>query len=112
MSSVSSLKTLLAVWVILLVLLGLTTASSYMSLGIGNTLINLVIAIMKIGLIVLFFMHLLRSDAAVRLAAATTLLFLFFMVFLTFGDLVTRHLLRAPWQPPVESPHGPYGGAQ
>jgi cytochrome c oxidase subunit IV len=108
MSSVSSLKTLVAVWVSLLVLLGLTTASSYISLGIGNTLINLLIALMKVGLVVVFFMHLLRSDAAVRLAAGATLLFLFFMVFLIFGDLLTRHLLHAPWQPPDEKVNGPY----
>ena len=109
MSSASSLKTLLAVWVGLMVLLALTTASSYASLGIGNSLINLVIAVMKVGLIVLFFMHLLRADAAVRLAAAATILFLFFMGFLIFADLLTRHPQQAPWQPPGETNRGPYG---
>ena len=54
MSSVSSLKSLLAVWLSLLLLLGLTTASAYVSLGIGNTLINLAIAILKLALIALF----------------------------------------------------------
>jgi cytochrome c oxidase subunit 4 len=111
MSSVSSLKTLLAVWASLLVLLGLTTASSYVSLGIGNTLINFAIAVMKIGLIALFFMHLRRADAAVRLAAATAFLFLFFLAFLSFADLLTRPRLQAPWQAPAQrSPTGgPYG---
>jgi len=109
MSSVSSLKTLLAVWIGLMLLLALSTASSYVSLGIGNTLVNLAIAAVKVGLILVFFMHLLRSDAAVRLAAAATLLFLFFMAFLTFGDLLTRHLLHAPWTAPQESSSGPYG---
>jgi len=106
----SSLKSLLAVWLGLMVLLALTTASSYLSLGIGNTLINLIIAFMKIGLIACFFMHLLRADVAVRLTAAATLLFLFFMGFLIFGDLLTRHPLQAPWRAPAESPGGPYWG--
>lgn len=106
----SSLRSLLSVWLGLMVLLGLTTASSYLSLGVGNTLINLLIAAMKIGLIACFFMHLLRADTAVRLTAAATLLFLFFMGFLVFGDLLTRHTLPAPWQKPVESPGGPYWG--
>ena len=106
----SSLKTLLAVWLGLMVLLALTTASSYLALGVGNTLINLVIALMKIGLIVCFFMHLLRADTAVRLTAAATLLFLFFMGFLVFGDLLTRHPPQAAWKAPVESRGGPYWG--
>ncbi|MBS0421392.1 MAG: cytochrome C oxidase subunit IV family protein [Proteobacteria bacterium] len=106
----SSLKSLLAVWLGLMLLLALTTASSYLSLGVGNTIINLVIAFMKIGLIVCFFMHLPRADVAVRLTAAATLLFLFFMGFLIFGDLLTRHPRRAPWTAPAESVGGPYWG--
>lgn len=114
MSPVSSVKTLLAVWVSLLVLLGLTTASSYVALGIGNTLINFAIAVVKVGLIALFFMHLRRSDAAVRLAAAAAFLFLFFLAFLSFGDLLTRPVLHAPWTAPMEPAPtgGPYGKAR
>lgn len=110
MNPVSAVKTLLAVWGALLVLLGLTTASSYLSLGVGNTVLNMVIAVAKVGLIAVFFMHLRRSDAAVRLAAAAALLFLFFLAFLTFADLLTRPLRPAPWQAPVEtSGGGTYG---
>jgi len=103
MSAVPAVKTLVAVWVALLVLLGLTTASSYVALGIGNTLINSGIAVLKVGLIALFFMHLRRSDAAVRLAAAIAFLFLFFLFFLSFGDLLTRSPRPASWQPPAET---------
>ncbi len=112
MSSVSSIRTLLLVWVSLLMLLGLSTASAYISLGMGNSLINLVIAAIKVGLVALFFMHLRRADGAVRLAAATAFLFLFFMAFLTFGDLMTRSSSPASWKAPVEPPPtgGPYGG--
>jgi cytochrome c oxidase subunit IV len=111
MSSVSRVGTLFAVWVSLLVLLGLTTASSYLSLGVGNTLINSAISVIKVGLIAFSFMHLRRSDNAVRLAAAAALLFLFFLAFLSFADLLTRHEVRpASWKAPAEtSPvEGPY----
>jgi cytochrome c oxidase subunit IV len=95
-------KTLLRVWVCLLVLLSVTTGSSYLSVGVGNTLINGAIAIMKVSLIAVYFMHLRRADAAVRLAAGAALLFLFFLAFLSFADLLTRPLHPAPWQPPSQ----------
>jgi cytochrome c oxidase subunit 4 len=86
------------VWLGLLVLLALTTGSSYVHLGVGNTLLNLAIAAIKLALIAWFFMHLQRADAAVKLAAGAALLFLFFLAFLSFADLLTRSVLVAPWQ--------------
>jgi cytochrome c oxidase subunit 4 len=106
MSAVSSIRTLLAVWIGLLVLLALTTGSSYLHLGMANTLINFAIAAIKVGLIVVFFMHLARADAAVRLAAGMALLFLFLLAFLSFGDFLTRPFHPAPWRAPTETPSG------
>jgi cytochrome c oxidase subunit 4 len=106
MRSVSSIRSLLNVWLGLLGLLALTTASAYLHLGIGNTLINLAVAAVKIGLIVLFFMHLRRSDVAVRLAAGAALLFLFFLAFLSFADFLTRPRGPAPWTAPVVTSAG------
>ncbi|MFL6601702.1 MAG: cytochrome C oxidase subunit IV family protein [Steroidobacteraceae bacterium] len=106
MKSVSSIGTLLNVWLGLVGLLALTTASAYLHLGMGNTLINLGIAVVKIGLIALFFMHLRRSDAAVRLAAGAALLFLFFLAFLSFADFLTRPRNPAPWNAPAVTPAG------
>lgn len=106
MNTVPAVKTLVLVWLSLLVLLTLTTASSYLHLGIANTLINLAIAVVKFALIAAFFMHLRRADPAVRLAAGAALLFLFFLAFLSFADLLTRSYRAAPWQAPFESPAG------
>jgi cytochrome c oxidase subunit 4 len=110
MKHVATIKSLTAVWLGLLVLLACTTASSYLHLGIANTVINLGISAIKVGLIAVFFMHLRRSDAAVRLAAGGALLFLFFLAFLSFADLLTRHEQPAAWKAPVETsaPGGPY----
>jgi cytochrome c oxidase subunit 4 len=94
MRSPEKVRTLLLVWGGLLVLLALTTGSSYLPLGVGNTLINGMVAIMKVALIAVYFMHLRRADAVVRLAAGAALLFLFFLAFLSFADLLTRPLQR------------------
>lgn len=98
MSTIPAVRTFVLVWLGLLVLLALTTASSYVHLGVGNTLLNFVIAAIKLALIAVFFMHLARADAAVRLAAGAALLFLFFLAFLSFADFLTRSVLVAPWQ--------------
>ncbi len=105
--AIPTIKTLLRVWFGLLVFLGLTTASSYLDLGVGNGVANLVFAIMKVSLIALFYMHLRHATATVRLAAGAALLFLFFLAFLSFGDFLTRSRSPAPWQAPqATSPTG------
>jgi cytochrome c oxidase subunit 4 len=96
------------IWLTLLVLLAVTTASAYVDLGAGNSIANLIIAAAKAALIALFFMHLRRSDATVRVAAGAALLFLFFLAFLTFGDYLTRPMHPAPWRSPQESTLNPH----
>src|SRR5207302_6157018 len=66
MSPVSSMKSLVATWLGLLLLLAATTASAYVPLGVGNTLLNIAIAAIQIGLIAVAFMHLNRSETVVR----------------------------------------------
>jgi cytochrome c oxidase subunit 4 len=109
MRPLPTVRTLLSVWLALLMLLALTTASSYVPLGIGNTLINCAIALMKMALITLCFMHVRRADAAVRFAAGAALLFLFFLAFLSFGDFLTRPNHPAPWQAPTQPFSGQTG---
>jgi cytochrome c oxidase subunit IV len=95
-----SIAPLVATWGALLALLAVTTISAYVDLGIGNTVLNLVIAAIKVALIAVFFMHLGRSDAVVRIAAVAALFFLLILAFLTFGDILTRPSQPAPWRPP------------
>lgn len=57
---------------------------------------------MKVGLISYFFMHLPRSHFTVRLAAAAAFLFVFFLAFLSFADLMSRPAeVSAPWEAPA-----------
>jgi cytochrome c oxidase subunit 4 len=103
-------RRLLWIWLALLVLLAATTASAWIDLGAGNSIANLIIAGAKAALIALFFMHLRRSDATVRLAAGAALLFLFFLAFLTFDDYLTRPMHPAPWRSPQDSTLNPDAG--
>lgn len=79
------------IWFALLVLLGLTVGSAYIPLGIFNGIINYSIAAAKAALVLVFFMHLDRSRALIRLAAMAGLLWLTFLFSLSFGDYLTRN---------------------
>ena len=78
------------IWLALMLLLALTVGSAYIPLGIGNGLVNYGVAVTKAALVVVFFMHLDRSRALVRLAALAGLFWLAFMFSLSFGDYLTR----------------------
>lgn len=79
------------IWLGLLVLLGISVGSAYIPLGIGNGLINYGVAATKAALVLIFFMHLDRSRALLRLAALCGLFWVLFLFSLTFGDYLTRN---------------------
>ena len=78
------------VWLALLSLLALTAASSLLPMGAFNTVVNFAIACVKTALVLVFFMHIGRGDAAVRVAAAAGVLWLGFLVALSLVDFVAR----------------------
>lgn len=80
-----------AVWLALLLLLGLTVGSAYVPLGAFNGIINYVVATAKAALVLIFFMHLDRSRALLRLTALAGLFWLVFLFSLAFGDYLTRN---------------------
>jgi len=83
-------------WLALMVLLALTTASSYIPMGIFNTVANMGISCAKALLIALFFMHLRGASALLRIAAVTGLLWLALLFGLSWTDLGTRPSAPAP----------------
>jgi cytochrome c oxidase subunit 4 len=80
------------VWFALLVLLAATVSSAYVPLGAFNSVINMIIAAIKVSLVLIFFMKLRSSSALVRLAAGAGLFWLMFMFALTATDYFTRQL--------------------
>lgn len=78
------------VWLALMVLLALTTGSSFLPLGTANVVVNFTIAAIKAALVLVFFMHVRRGEVAVRIAATAGLLWLGFLFALSFVDILAR----------------------
>ena len=93
-------KNYVAVFISLLVLTGLTTKVAFIDLGqtaIGkthvidwNTVAALVIAVVKMLLVVLFFMHVKYSPGLTRLVVVAGFFWLAIMIALTLSDELTR----------------------
>lgn len=85
---------LVRTWLMLVVLLLLTVGSALIgSWGIVNLAINLTIAAVKAGLIVVVFMELARSTLSVRVAALTGLMWLALLIGLGLADFLYRATL-------------------
>jgi cytochrome c oxidase subunit 4 len=84
------LGTYLGIWLVLLALLGVNIALSFIDLGALNAPLPLAIAAVQAFLIVSFFMYLRTGAPVVRIAAGTGFFWLFIMIALVLGDYVTR----------------------
>ena len=84
-------------WLALMAFLGLTLASSYIPMGPWNTVVNMGISCGKGILIALFFMHLVRAGALLRIASITALVFLAILFGLSSADYATRSISPASW---------------
>ena len=87
---------------LLMVLMFLTVAVSYVHLGeTGNLLLALTIAVAKMMLIILFFMHVKYSSKLTWVFVGSSLFWLVIMFTLTLCDYFTR-----AWQSPfTDSPY-------
>jgi cytochrome c oxidase subunit IV len=84
--------------IVLAILLLLTILTVYMSFLPGSGLMRIVtgqaIAVAKAALVVLFFMHALRSTVQTRAVIAVTIFwFVAVLMALTFSDYLTRGML-------------------
>jgi cytochrome c oxidase subunit IV len=95
------LKLYVGVFLALLALTALTTGVAYIDLGPYNTVAALVIAVVKMSLVVLFFMHLWYSNNLTRLVIVSSVFWLALLVMFSLADVLTRH-----WSP-VASSWGP-----
>ena len=89
--SSSPVKLYLAVYVALLVLLGLSVSAAELDLGRGNFVVSAGIATAKAVLIVLLFMHVRHGTALIKLVIGASVLWLAIMFTLTSADYGTRH---------------------
>jgi cytochrome c oxidase subunit 4 len=84
------------VFMALLVLAALTTGIAYVDLGPFNTVIALAIAVVKMSLIGLFFMHLWSSPGLTRIVVLAGFFWLALMVSFTLADVFTRSWINPP----------------
>jgi cytochrome c oxidase subunit 4 len=87
------IRTYLAVFTALMVLLIITLFAAYFDLGNWNLPIALTIAAAKVVLIVLYFMHVKFSSVLVKIFSGTTMLWLSILFMLTLADYFSRHWL-------------------
>ncbi len=84
------LRVYFTVFGILMVLTGLTVSASFMDLGPFNTVVALVIAVTKMLLVVLYFMHVRYSSRLTWAVIGAGFFWLALLLLMTLADYVTR----------------------
>jgi cytochrome c oxidase subunit 4 len=89
-------KTYVAVYVALLVLLAATVGAAYLDLGWFNFTLTMIIAVAKAVMIMLIFMHVRYSDRLTWVFSSAAFLWLGILIALTLNDYFTRDWLNIP----------------
>lgn len=90
---ISPVSLYITIFMVLMVLTGVTVGAAYVDLGILNLPVAVAIACVKATVVVLYFMHVKYSSKIVKLTAATGFFFLIILFGMTMGDYVTRNVL-------------------
>ena len=86
-------KTYYGIWVLLLILTGLTAWIATVDLGPLNTVVALVIATSKALIVTLFFMHVkYASEKMTKVVIVCAIFWLLILLALSMVDYGTRHL--------------------
>ncbi|HTX52915.1 MAG TPA: cytochrome C oxidase subunit IV family protein [Candidatus Baltobacteraceae bacterium] len=92
-----SRKTYAGVWGSLVVLTLLTAGIAYLDLGVLNPVAAITIAVIKMALVALFFMHLRYTRIRLTYVfTAAGLLWLALLMAFTWTDVITRHPIVPP----------------
>lgn len=93
---VSPLSVYARIFAALLVLTGLTVLVAYRDLGAFNDLVALTIAVTKMTLVALFFMHAKYSTRLTKIVIVSGFAWLVLLLAFTLSDYVTRGWLGVP----------------
>jgi len=93
---VDSVKTYVAILAVLLIATVVTTAVSFVNLGPFSVVVALTIAVSKMLLVALFFMHIRYSTRLTKLVIIGGLMWLGILLLLTLTDFVSRGWLDVP----------------
>lgn len=95
-TQIDSTKTYVFVLLTLLAATIITTAVAFVDLGRFSVVVALGIAVCKMLLVALFFMHVRHSTKLTKLVVTGGLLWLMILLMLTMTDFVTRGILGIP----------------
>ncbi len=84
------LKIYFAIFASLMILTTVTVVVAYYDLGPLNTVVALLIAVVKATLVILYFMHVRYSPSLTKLVVAGSFLWLAIMLSITMMDYVSR----------------------
>ncbi len=93
---IDSIKTYVFVFAALIGLTILTTAVAFVDLGVLNTPVAMRIAVTKMLLVALFFMHLRHSTRLTKVVVVGGLLWLAILLGLSLADFATRTWTGVP----------------
>lgn len=93
---IDSVKTYAVVLITLLALTVITTLVAFVDLGNFSVVVALAIAVTKMLLVALFFMHVRYSTKLTRLVIVGGLMWLAILLLLTLSDFFTRGWLGTP----------------
>ncbi len=96
-------KIYVGIFLALMVLTGLTTGVAFIDMGMWNTPVALLIAVVKMLLVVLFFMHVKYTTGLTKTVIVAGFFFLALLVAFTLADELTRHWgpQAQPWERPA-----------
>jgi cytochrome c oxidase subunit 4 len=93
---IDSARTYILVFLALITLTLLTTAVAFVNLGDFSVVAALAIAVCKMLLVALFFMHVRHSNKLTKLVLAGALVWLGILIVFTLTDFATRGLAGIP----------------
>lgn len=93
---IDSVKTYTLVWVALLILTVVTTGIAYIDLHQFSVLAAMAVAVVKMLLVALYFMHVRHSTRLTKLVVAGGLLWLGILLVLGMSDFITRGWVGTP----------------
>jgi cytochrome c oxidase subunit 4 len=103
---ISPISMYITIFLLLMVLTGVTVGAAYVDLGIFNFAVAMLIACFKASLVVWFFMHVKYQSKLTKLTVATGLFFLGILLSLMlvdYGSKTGPPWIEVPMSPPVDS---------
>lgn len=87
---VSPVRNYVIIFLALMVFTALTAWVAFQDLGVLNNIVALTIAVIKMTLVILFFMHVKYSSRLTKIVVISGFLWLLILLAFTFADYTTR----------------------